>query len=540
MAALLTSIVVFAALLLGAAGMFLQVLESEMEEDGQESLAPILSMKQNLDVVFERLDTETGGVPCGRGFVDGMRRIALMPDGLSEFLYMNGDEVRCSVSKGLLDEPIFLGPPALSTPTGMSNIDVWPERKLDQFGFPGVVASIARRGSFAVVFWEVPSQAPDVDWLSSEVLFLGSDGNWHRRGSSVPFPKSKLADEFDLTSGWPILRRVYCGAGGRICAVVEASLLVPLLAGWPYVVVAILLAMLAAMGVSSHVREALARWWSLESRFLRNLRPDTVQCLYQPIISVETGKVAACEVLARWRDVDGSTVFPDCFIPLVEKNGLTLEFTRMVVDRAWRELSNTVPGNTPLMVTFNVFPNDLLNPHLLDVFRPFIADKERFVVVAELVESEEIDVRTMQSQIDKLRSSGIRVVIDDFGTGYSNIKNLVDLSVDGVKIDRAFAMAQEGTMAARMLDLAVEMIHAAGRVIVVEGIESEEKLDYLRRKSPVVDYAQGFHISRPIDIEAFVRFVEQTGYADRRPRYSATRIRSVPKLVGRPALAGRV
>ncbi|WAP69686.1 EAL domain-containing protein [Jiella pelagia] len=288
-----------------------------------------------------------------------------------------------------------------------------------------------------------------------------------------------------------------------MCVSVAAPIL-PLLAnGWPIVVAVMIFAALAAMGVASQLRAALKRWWSLESRFLRTFGSETLHCVYQPIMNLKTGEIEACEVLARWRDIDGSIVYPDCFIPIIEKSGRTLEFTRIIVDRAHRELSQAIAGDAPLLVTFNVFPGDLHEPGLSSVFDAFTADAGRFIPVAELVETEAIDVKTMQSRIDILRAGGVKVLIDDFGAGYSNIKNLVELSVDGVKLDRSFGMAPDGTVAARMLDLAIEMIHATGQSIVIEGIENEERLEQMRRHHPPVDYVQGFHLSRPVDIAAF-------------------------------------
>src|SRR5690606_2547396 len=98
--------------------------------------------------------------------------------------------------------------------------------------------------------------------------------------------------------------------------------------------------------------------------------------------------------------------------------------------------------------------------------------------------------------------------IDDFGTGYSNMQNLAALSVDGVKLDRAFAMAPDNSMMAQMLGHAIEMIHATGRVMVVEGVETAERLALLRQMQARVDFVQGYFISRPLDIEAFAAFLK--------------------------------
>ncbi|WP_442880036.1 EAL domain-containing protein [Aurantimonas sp. A2-1-M11] len=116
-------------------------------------------------------------------------------------------------------------------------------------------------------------------------------------------------------------------------------------------------------------------------------------------------------------------------------------------------------------------------------------------------------VEHAQREIESLGEAGIFTYIDDFGTGYSSIQNLAALSVEGVKLDRAFAMAPVGSVMARMLHHAVEMIHCSGRVMVVEGIETAERLHELFQMRPGIDYVQGYHISRPLSIQAFADFI---------------------------------
>src|SRR5690606_12379698 len=94
--------------------------------------------------------------------------------------------------------------------------------------------------------------------------------------------------------------------------------------------------------------------------------------------------------------------------------------------------------------------------------------------------------------------------IDDFGTGYSNMQNLAALSVDGVKLDRAFAMAPDNSMMAQMLRHAIEMIQATGRVMVVEGVETAARLALLRDMQARIDCVQGYFLARPLDSNAFV------------------------------------
>ncbi|MCE7028538.1 EAL domain-containing protein [Jiella avicenniae] len=528
-AALLAGAVAFLLLCLLVAGVAKEVAAIAIERESREILQPMIDRKYLVQKAFALLERDATAEPCSPLFLDQMRRISLLPDGLHEFVYVGEAGIACSVTQGRLASPVPLreADATLSGPSGP--IEFWAEREMTDLGFAGVVSSIVKGGPFAVLYPKPKDDLPLVSWLQYEWGIEDDRRSFLPRGGVAGIYDSNVGSNvLDLFSLSPAVRGIYCDTpNGGICVATVVPILPLLAKGWPILLAALFLTALAAMGVASQVRAAVARRWSLKSRFLRTLGPDTIQCLYQPIVNLKTGEIEACEVLARWRDVDGSTVFPDCFIPIVEGSHRTFEFTRLVVDRAYRELSQIDTGSTPLYVTFNIFPSDLQEPGLSDVFSDFVADCERFVPVAELVESEAIDVKTMQSRVDMLRASGTKVLIDDFGAGYSNIKNLVDLSVDGVKIDRSFAMAADGTVAARMLDLAVEMVHAAGRTIIVEGIETQERLEKLRRHHPAVDFVQGFHLSRPVDVATFERLRAE---AEQRPSRS---------LAGRaPATAG--
>ena len=134
-----------------------------------------------------------------------------------------------------------------------------------------------------------------------------------------------------------------CDEQKRYCLASRADILV-----WARDWLTILSSILILAGIFSWVCAAnvldwLRRFWSFDARFIRNLDPQSIVVAYQPIVDLRSGQVSGCEVLARWRDVDGAVVAPDRFIDLVARTGRTKEFTRMVVDRAYAELDAQLP-----------------------------------------------------------------------------------------------------------------------------------------------------------------------------------------------------
>ena len=268
-------------------------------------------------------------------------------------------------------------------------------------------------------------------------------------------------------------------------------------------------AALSASWVARAVNGLIRRYWSFERRFLRNLDASSLLCAYQPISEISTGEITGCEVLVRWRDVDDSIVYPDAFLPIVARHGMMRRLTTLIVERAATELGDRLPSDIRLQVNVNIFPTELDARAIEEVFRPLRALSGRLTVALEIIESDALPLDLVQGEIETLRRAGYRIYLDDFGTGYSTIRHVAALDIDGVKLDKAFAMAAEGSVMAEMLHHAVGMVRSAGRKVVVEGVETAARLRQLRELSDRIDFVQGYHISRPLDIDGFVAFVRE-------------------------------
>src|SRR5690606_35349297 len=125
------------------------------------------------------------------------------------------------------------------------------------------------------------------------------------------------------------LTSTQCDPAGVHCLAARATLGQMLGLGGAVLALSLVVCAIVAAWLSSKIYSLLAHHWSFEQRFLRRFQSRGVACAYQPLLDLERGLVTGCEVLARWRDVDGALVYPDRFIPVVEERGLTQPFTRL-------------------------------------------------------------------------------------------------------------------------------------------------------------------------------------------------------------------
>lgn len=514
-------LVAFAAMLTLATWVVAEQVSINMRTETQRSLAGYERLRTNVLSTFDEMDRRLTQPACSPAYLEELRRIAFLPDGINELLYAPDGVVQCSVNSGILAAPVDIGPPDIlpANPFGMA---FWLDKDLGFLGLSGMTGTLAVRGNLAMVVPLQPLPTSGPRWMDQELIFRFSEENWtHRSGTPGLFTQAAASTGPALFSVFKgVFYSLSCDENGIHCVAGRTRLTQLFSLGWATIGVILLVSGVLAAWTAQQLHRLILRYWSFEARFLRRLDKGSVVCAYQPLLDLRTGLVTGCEVLARWRDVDGSIVPPDRFLPIIEQHGLTKRFTAMVIAYAFADLSARLPASLRLQVNFNIFPQDLDAERLIPMFAPFLGRDSSFDVVVEIVETAEIRPETAQVEIERLRAAGLKVYLDDFGAGYSSMHNLAALSVDGVKLDRSFAMAPDHSVMARMLDHAIELVQASGRSLVVEGVENAERLEALRATG-LVDFAQGYGIARPLLIDAFMTFLDEHG----------PRPRSKPRLV---------
>lgn len=259
--------------------------------------------------------------------------------------------------------------------------------------------------------------------------------------------------------------------------------------------------------------EAMARL-RLETDLRRALERGEMRVHYQPIVALETGRIAGFEALARWEHPERGLLLPDEFVPLAEETGLILPIGLWVLDEACRALRDwrRLPGGADLTMSVNLCARQFAQPDL--VGRVAAALEETGVSSAalalEITEGALLQHSTaVAGTLAGLKALGVQLHVDDFGTGYSSLSYLHRLPLDALKIDRSFVLAEGGNLP--MVRAIVAMAHALGVAVVTEGIESAPVLRELRALR--CEYGQGYLFSRPVPA------TEARGLWDALPRW---------------------
>jgi PAS domain S-box-containing protein len=216
----------------------------------------------------------------------------------------------------------------------------------------------------------------------------------------------------------------------------------------------------------------------------------------QPIVPLAGGRPSQ-ELLLRMIGTNGETISPGSFLPVAEKYGLIGEIDRWVIGEAAR-LAATGERLEANLSADSISNLDLL-PLIEGELRKAGADPSN--VVFEITETALMDnIEVGEAFAEGLAEIGCQLALDDFGTGFGSFTYLKKLPITYLKIDIDFVKDLVTNKASQHLVKAVVgLAKDFGYETIAEGVEDAETLACL--ESFNVDFAQGFHLGRPVPID---------------------------------------
>ncbi len=233
-----------------------------------------------------------------------------------------------------------------------------------------------------------------------------------------------------------------------------------------------------------------------------------LRLVYQPIVSLETGRMAGVEALVRWDHPERGVVAPGDFIEIAEENGAILAIGRWVLREACRQATRWTaePADAPaepLFICVNVSAREIQQVDFVDSVSSILdeagLDPRRLrleITETALLRATPTTIATLES----LRDLGVHVVIDDFGTGYFSLSHLRQFPVDTLKIASEFVQTPgHDAKSAALAGAIVAMSESLRISTVAEGIEDAEQA--ARMGALGCNYGQGYFFARPMAAE---------------------------------------
>ena len=254
--------------------------------------------------------------------------------------------------------------------------------------------------------------------------------------------------------------------------------------------------------------QAAVRRYALDE-IAAGLQNDEFEPFFQPKIALATCRVAGAEALARWRHPQHGMVAPFAFIALLEEHGLIDELTWVMLRKAAAACSGWRASGLEMTVSVNLSLKSLGDTQIAERVTGLVRSQnlEPRHMILEVTESAAAaEVGRALENLARLRMKGFGLSIDDYGTGYSSMQQLTRIAFTELKIDRSFvanAARQESVRV--ILQSSLDMARKLGIHAVAEGVETQADYDLLRQLG--CDLAQGYFVARPMDAEAYLRWV---------------------------------
>lgn len=258
----------------------------------------------------------------------------------------------------------------------------------------------------------------------------------------------------------------------------------------------------------TEINAQLPRQLQLETDLHSALKNNEFEVYYQPLIDLKINQISGMEALLRWKHPQQGFISPVNFIPLAEETGLIVPIGEWVLreacaqTRIWHQM-----GFSSLKVAVNLAEKQLRQDNFVGTIDRILTMTDfspRFLEL-EITETAILD-EAITNLLKEFKKRGLSLSVDDFGTGYSGLSYLKRFSIDKLKIDQSFirdipASSDSITIVSAIIAMAKEL----GVNVLAEGVETEEQLEFLRKKG--CNYIQGYYFSKPVDVNGFTQLL---------------------------------
>ncbi len=262
--------------------------------------------------------------------------------------------------------------------------------------------------------------------------------------------------------------------------------------------------------------EGIKKEVEITSSLSKAIANGELKVYYQPKMETGSLRMEGAEALIRWQKPDGRFIYPDEFIPFIERSGQIVELDYFIYREVFKIIAGRMRENKPIVpISVNVSREHLSKMEILPYVRSLFEEYriQPNLIEFELTESIYIENTEKALQlIEGLHEMGTKVSMDDFGSGYSSLNLLSRLPIDIIKLDKVFLQDEEAENRLKendkiIISCIIDMARKLSITSLCEGVETPEQSDYLSQIG--CELQQGYYFSRPIPESDFEIFIDQ-------------------------------
>jgi diguanylate cyclase (GGDEF)-like protein len=233
---------------------------------------------------------------------------------------------------------------------------------------------------------------------------------------------------------------------------------------------------------------------------------------YQPVIALETERLAGFEALVRWQHPTEGLLTPAAFLEVAEETGIIARigaFARTAACRQWSRWRAEHPEWGHFIMGMNLAAAELRDAALPSQVAQLLAETNADPSYLVFETSERVladDTDAARAVLTELRALGVMLALDDFGTGSSPLLHLRHFPIDAVKLDGALVAGLGVNRDDNVIvESVIALAHRLGLFVVAEGVEKDDQIDRLRRMGCLL--AQGYVFAPAMSVDDVAHWV---------------------------------
>ncbi len=247
----------------------------------------------------------------------------------------------------------------------------------------------------------------------------------------------------------------------------------------------------------------------------RAIAEKSFDVYYQPIYNIRRKSYSCAEALVRLNDPDYGNIPPGLFIPYAEKTNKIHIIGDFVLEKVCKFIGSEeykTLGIDYIEVNMSVaqcFETDLVTKMRNWMEKYNVQPMQLRLEITENAAT--FNPQIVEKNMHVLHKMGVSFALDDYGTGFSNIKKMISLPFDVVKLNKTFVDEIDNPNTETVVKDTIHMLKSLGKEVLIEGIETKDRADlftnYDYDRKLGCDYLQGFYFSKPLPQTEFVKFL---------------------------------
>lgn len=244
------------------------------------------------------------------------------------------------------------------------------------------------------------------------------------------------------------------------------------------------------------------------------VKKQQIQMYLQFVVDKNTKEICGAEALSRWQNPREGLLNPGKYLEIMHDAGVIVQLDFYILEEACKQLVEwRQRGLGQLHLACNFTRTSICGMDFLPRFKAIVEKyefdrKNLWLEITEefLTENSE----AIRQNLWECRKIGCYILLDDFGSGYSSLRDLCELPVNCIKIDRGILKNVIHPKGMSLLKAMNTMAHEMNMEVLCEGVETEE--ENLKIEEIPCEYIQGFYYSRVLPKDHAMEYYEE--YSD--------------------------